>query len=42
MESQIESEIAGIFDFLSYVYGVFGFEFKMELSTRPGKVVLVI
>ncbi|CCK69517.1 threonine--tRNA ligase THS1 KNAG_0C04150 [Huiozyma naganishii CBS 8797] len=36
---QIESEIANIFDFLKYVYGVFGFEFKMELSTRPEKYV---
>lgn len=39
MESQIESEIADIFDFLSYTYGVFGFDFKMELSTRPDKYV---
>ncbi|KAL6927886.1 threonyl-tRNA synthetase [Hanseniaspora valbyensis] len=39
MESQIETEIAGIFDFLKYVYGVIGFEFKMELSTRPEKYV---
>ena len=36
---QIESEIENIFDFLKYVYGVFGFEFKMELSTRPEKYV---
>ncbi|CCD22391.1 threonine--tRNA ligase THS1 NDAI_0A02330 [Naumovozyma dairenensis CBS 421] len=36
---QIESEIENIFDFLKFVYGVFGFEFKMELSTRPEKYV---
>ncbi|CEP23795.1 THS1 [Cyberlindnera jadinii] len=36
---QIEDEIHSIFDFLRYVYGVFGFEFKMELSTRPEKYV---
>lgn len=36
---QIEDEIAGVFDFLEKVYGVFGFEFKMELSTRPEKYV---
>ncbi|ODV76741.1 threonyl-tRNA synthetase [Suhomyces tanzawaensis NRRL Y-17324] len=36
---QIETEIAGVFDFLQKVYGVFGFEFKMELSTRPEKYV---
>lgn len=38
-EDQIEDEIAGCFDFLQKVYGVFGFEFKMELSTRPEKYV---
>jgi threonyl-tRNA synthetase len=36
---QIGTEIAGVFDFLQKVYGVFGFEFKMELSTRPEKYV---
>lgn len=36
---QIEDEIAGVFSFLEKVYGVFGFEFKMELSTRPEKYV---
>ncbi|CAI7239727.1 CFC_collapsed_G0026220.mRNA.1.CDS.1 [Saccharomyces cerevisiae] len=36
---QIESEIENIFNFLQYIYGVFGFEFKMELSTRPEKYV---
>lgn len=38
-QDQIESEIANIFKFLEFVYGVFGFEFKMELSTRPEKYV---
>ncbi|GCE98803.1 threonyl-tRNA synthetase [Zygosaccharomyces mellis] len=36
---QIGQEIERIFDFLSFTYGVFGFEFKMELSTRPEKYV---
>ncbi|QLL32361.1 hypothetical protein HG536_0C05300 [Torulaspora globosa] len=36
---QIEEEFEKIFDFLQYVYGVFGFEFKMELSTRPENYV---
>lgn len=36
-QDQIEDEINGIFDFLKKVYGIFGFEFKMELSTRPEK-----
>jgi len=38
-EEQIGSEIMGVFDFLKYVYGVFGFKFRMELSTRPDKYV---
>lgn len=38
-QDQIEQEIENIFDFLKYIYGVFGFEFKMELSTRPEKYV---
>lgn len=38
-QDQIETEIAGVFDFLQKVYGTFGFEFKMELSTRPEKYV---
>ncbi|PRT52989.1 Threonine--tRNA ligase, cytoplasmic [Wickerhamiella sorbophila] len=35
--NQIEDEITGVFDFLKNVYGVLGFDFKMELSTRPDK-----
>ncbi|CDR44075.1 CYFA0S13e02894g1_1 [Cyberlindnera fabianii] len=38
-QDQIEEEIHNIFEFLKFVYGVFGFEFKMELSTRPEKYV---
>lgn len=38
-QEQIEHEIAGVFDFLQKMYGIFGFEFKMELSTRPEKFV---
>jgi threonyl-tRNA synthetase len=38
-QEQIGDEITGIFDFLKHVYGVFGFDFKMELSTRPEKYV---
>ncbi|QLQ80618.1 hypothetical protein HG537_0D06190 [Torulaspora globosa] len=36
---QIEDEFEKLFDFLKYIYGVFGFEFKMELSTRPENYV---
>ncbi|KAL6937785.1 threonyl-tRNA synthetase [Hanseniaspora osmophila] len=39
MPSQIKGEIADIFDFLNVIYGIFGFDFKMELSTRPEKYV---
>lgn len=38
-QDQIEEEIVGVFDFLKRVYGTFGFDFKMELSTRPEKYV---
>ncbi|KAJ5777936.1 hypothetical protein N7520_001182 [Penicillium odoratum] len=36
-QDQIMSEIEGLFDFLQSVYGLFGFTFKMKLSTRPEK-----
>jgi len=32
---QITAEIGALFDFMQHVYGLFGFEFRMELSTRP-------
>ncbi|KAL9622989.1 MAG: hypothetical protein Q9160_002707 [Pyrenula sp. 1 TL-2023] len=32
---QVTQEIAALFDFLEYVYGLFGFPFKLKLSTRP-------
>ncbi|KAM5169436.1 threonine--tRNA ligase 1, cytoplasmic [Callospermophilus lateralis] len=34
---QIEAEIKGCLDFLRTVYNVFGFSFKLNLSTRPEK-----
>lgn len=34
---QIETEIAGVLDFLKRVYGIFGFQFSLQLSTRPKK-----
>lgn len=36
-QDQIEQEVSGCLDFLDHVYGVFGFQFSMELSTRPAK-----
>jgi threonyl-tRNA synthetase len=32
---QVESEIMALFDFMSWVYNLFGFPFKFKLSTRP-------
>jgi len=36
-QDQIEVEVAGVLDFLKRVYGIFGFEFSLQLSTRPQK-----
>ena len=36
-QDQIGPEIEGIFDFIRSVYGLFGFTFKLRLSTRPEK-----
>lgn len=33
--SQIEDEIIGVIDLVDYFYQIFGFEYKVELSTRP-------
>lgn len=29
------TEVLGVLDFLDYIYGIFGFKFELELSTRP-------
>jgi threonyl-tRNA synthetase len=34
---QIEGEIHALFDFMQHTYGLFGFDFSLELSTRPEK-----
>ena len=34
---QITQEIEGLFDFMSHIYGLFGFAFRLVLSTRPDK-----
>jgi len=34
---QIEQEIGGCLDFLSHVYGIFGYKYTLALSTRPKK-----
>ncbi len=35
MPSQIEDEIIGVIDLVDYFYQIFGFEYNVELSTRP-------
>ncbi|KAJ7058562.1 hypothetical protein C8F01DRAFT_990680 [Mycena amicta] len=35
MPSQVEGEISALFDFMQHVYGTFGLDFQLELSTRP-------
>ncbi|KAN0136810.1 threonyl-tRNA synthetase [Lactarius tabidus] len=37
MPDQIGEEIHALFDFMQHTYGLFGFEFSLELSTRPEK-----
>ena len=34
---QLEEELGALFDFMQHIYGLFGFEFHLELSTRPDK-----
>ncbi|KAJ7507224.1 hypothetical protein B0H11DRAFT_1970789 [Mycena galericulata] len=35
MPNQVEEEISALFDFMQKVYGTFGLDFQLELSTRP-------
>lgn len=36
---QIESEVAGVIEMVDYFYRVFGFNYRVELSTRPAKAM---
>jgi len=36
---QVESEITGVLDFVFQVMAIFGFEYEVELSTRPEKSI---
>ncbi len=36
-EDQIESEIIGCLQFVEKIYSIFGFDFSVQLSTRPEK-----
>jgi threonyl-tRNA synthetase len=35
LPSQIKDEVLGVINFIDYVYKLFGFEYHVELSTRP-------
>ncbi|MCD6526382.1 MAG: threonine--tRNA ligase [Desulfuromonas sp.] len=39
MPEQLDAEIKGVLRFVQEVMGIFGFEFEMELSTRPEKSI---
>ncbi len=39
MPGQLNDEIKGIIDFIIEVMGIFGFDFEMEISTRPEKSI---
>ena len=39
MPEQVESEILGVLDFVAEVMAIFGFEYEVELSTRPEKSI---
>jgi threonyl-tRNA synthetase len=36
---QVENEIAGVLDFVAEVMAIFGFDYEVELSTRPEKSI---
>jgi threonyl-tRNA synthetase len=35
LPEQITEELIGVLDFVNYVYGIFGFTYHVEISTRP-------
>jgi threonyl-tRNA synthetase len=39
MPEQLDAEIKGVLKFVQEVMGIFGFEYEMELSTRPEKSI---
>jgi threonyl-tRNA synthetase len=36
-QDQISAEVSGALDFMKTIYGIFGFSFEVQLSTRPEK-----
>jgi len=39
MPEQLNEEIKGVIDFVTYVMGIFGFDYEVEISTRPEKSI---
>lgn len=39
MPEQLHDEIKGVIDFVTYVMGIFGFDYEVEISTRPEKSI---
>lgn len=39
LPSQVEQEIIGVIDLVDYFYKIFGFDYHVELSTRPEKAM---
>jgi threonyl-tRNA synthetase len=39
MPEQLHDEIRGVIDFVTYVMGIFGFDYEVEISTRPEKSI---
>ncbi|HBV98809.1 MAG: threonyl-tRNA synthetase [Peptococcaceae bacterium BICA1-7] len=39
LPGQIKEEIMGVIDLVDYIYKVFGFKYKVELSTKPEKAM---
>lgn len=38
-KDQIKAEVLGALNFMKFVYDTFGMTYKLELSTRPAKVI---
>ncbi len=36
---QVKAEVEGALDFMQHTYGIFGFQFELDLSTRPKKAL---
>lgn len=39
LPEQIKDEVIGVIEIIDYVYNIFGFKYKVELSTKPEKAI---